>query len=67
LLQAQPTASLDWLYIDTTHDLQMALTAGCVSLGVSYAAPEPDAFHALNPRHVAHSVQELRDWLLANA
>jgi len=52
---------------DTTHDLQMALNAGCVSLGVSYGAHEPDAFHALNPRHVAHSVQELRDWLLANA
>jgi phosphoglycolate phosphatase len=52
---------------DTTHDLQMALNAGCASLGVSYGAHEPDAFHALQPRFVAHSVRELHEWLLANA
>ena len=52
---------------DTTHDLQMALNAGCASLGVSYGAHEPDAFHALQPRHIAHSVRELHDWLLAHA
>ncbi len=52
---------------DTTHDLQMALNAGCPSVGVSYGAHEPDAFNALNPRYVAHSVRQLHDWLLANA
>ena len=52
---------------DTTHDLQMALNAGCASVGVSYGAHEPTEFHALGPRHVAHSVGELHDWLLANA
>jgi phosphoglycolate phosphatase len=52
---------------DTTHDLQMALNAGCASVGVSYGAHEPEIFHALQPRHIAHSVQELRSWLLANA
>ena len=51
---------------DTTHDLQMALNAGCASLGVSYGAHEPDAFHVLNPRFIAHSVAELREWLAAN-
>ena len=51
---------------DTTHDLQMALNAGCASVAVSYGAHEPDAFHALKPRFIAHSVAELRDWLLAN-
>ena len=52
---------------DTTHDLQMALNAACPSVGVSYGAHEPDAFVAdLRPRHVAHSVQELQDWLLPN-
>ncbi len=51
---------------DTTHDLQMALNAGCPSVGVSYGAHEPDAFMALRPRFVAHSVPELHDWLLAN-
>lgn len=51
---------------DTTHDLQMALNAGCPSVGVSYGAHEPDAFAVLAPRNVAHSVQELHDWLLAH-
>ena len=51
---------------DTTHDLQMAFNAGCASVGVSYGAHEPAAFAGLNPLHVAHSVQELQDWLLAN-
>lgn len=52
---------------DTTHDLQMALNAGCASVGVSYGAHEPDAFHELRPLHVAHSVRELHDWLAAHA
>jgi phosphoglycolate phosphatase len=49
---------------DTTHDLQMALNAGCASVGVSYGAHEPAAFDALQPRFVAHSVAELHDWLM---
>ena len=49
---------------DTTHDLQMALNAGCASVGVSYGAHEPSAFDALNPLFVAHSVSDLRRWLL---
>jgi phosphoglycolate phosphatase len=46
---------------DTTHDLQMALNAGCASVGVSYGAHEPDAFHVLQPRAVVHSVQDLQE------
>ena len=49
---------------DTTHDLQMALNAGCARVGVSYGAHEPAAFDALKPRFVAHSVRELHDWLV---
>ncbi|MGI9218485.1 MAG: HAD family hydrolase [Hydrogenophaga sp.] len=52
---------------DTTHDLQMAVNAGCASVGVSYGAHEPDAFHALQPLHIAHSVRDLHDWLGAHA
>lgn len=52
---------------DTTHDLQMALNAGCASVGVSYGAHAPDAFHALDPLFVAHSVPGLHDWLLTHA
>ncbi len=51
---------------DTTHDLQMALNAGCASVGVSYGAHEPSVFNALNPLFIAHSVRELHDWLLVN-
>ena len=52
---------------DTTHDLQMALNAACPSVGVSYGAHESGSFSDLRPRHVAHSVKGLHDWLLANA
>ena len=52
---------------DTTHDLQMALNAGCPSVGVSYGAHEPEAFDLLRPLFVAHTVQDLHDWLLAHA
>lgn len=52
---------------DTTHDLEMARNAGCASVGVSYGAHEPDAFHAFAPLFVAHSVPELHRWLLGEA
>ena len=52
---------------DTTHDLQMALNAGCASVAVSYGAHEPADFHALNPLFVAHTVRDLHDWLLGGA
>lgn len=51
---------------DTTHDLQMALNAGCPSVGVSYGAHEPAAFDVLKPLCVVHSVRELHDWLVAH-
>jgi phosphoglycolate phosphatase len=51
---------------DTTHDLQMALNAACPSVGVSYGAHAPAAFEALRPRHVAHSVPALHEWLRVN-
>lgn len=52
---------------DTTHDLQLALNAGCPSVGVSYGAHEPESFDELKPLFVAHSVASLEAWLLENA
>ncbi len=52
---------------DTTHDLQMALSAGCASVGVSYGAHEPASFEPLHPLFVAHNVRELHDGLLQQA
>jgi phosphoglycolate phosphatase len=45
----------------------MAVNAGCASVGVSYGAHAPDAFGALEPRFIAHSVPELHAWLIDNA
>ena len=52
---------------DTTHDLQMALNAGCPSVAVSYGAHGTEGFYSLEPLLIAHTVQDLHRWLLANA
>lgn len=52
---------------DTTHDLQLALNAGCASVGVSYGAHEPEGLSALKPLFVAPSVAGLAAWLQDNA
>jgi phosphoglycolate phosphatase len=52
---------------DTTHDLQMAINAGCASVAVSYGAHEPEVFEVLKPLCVVHTVQQLHDWLLISA
>jgi phosphoglycolate phosphatase len=52
---------------DTTHDLQMAVNAGCAAVGVGYGAHEPADFGGLTPLFVADSVPALHDWLLRNA
>lgn len=51
---------------DTTHDLQMAIYAGCASVAVSYGAHAPETFAPLHPRYVAHSVPELAAWLISH-
>jgi phosphoglycolate phosphatase len=48
---------------DTTHDLQLAANAGTASLGVAYGAHPHENFAPFAPRHVAHSVADLADWL----
>lgn len=62
---AEPARTL--MVGDTTHDLQMAMNAGCPSVGVSYGAHEPAAFDSLKPMFVAHSVPQLHQWLLEHA
>ena len=52
---------------DTTHDLQMALNAGCASVAVSYGAHAQEGFEALRPQAIVHSVAELHAWLRENA
>jgi phosphoglycolate phosphatase len=52
---------------DTTHDLQMALNAGCPSVAVSYGAHTPEGFEALQPLAIVHSVGGLHAWLRENA
>jgi phosphoglycolate phosphatase len=52
---------------DTVHDLEMAMHAGCASVGVSYGAHEPDTFHLWQPKAIVHSATGLHDWLLTHA
>jgi len=52
---------------DTTHDLQMALNAGCASVAVSYGAHSTEGFGSLAPLAVVHSVAELDSWLIDHA
>jgi phosphoglycolate phosphatase len=52
---------------DTTHDLLMARNAGCASVAVSYGAHPVDGFAELGPLFVAHSVAQLRNWLMEYA
>ncbi|KAF1022088.1 MAG: Pyrophosphatase PpaX [Paracidovorax wautersii] len=52
---------------DTVHDLQMAINAGCASVGVSYGAHPPQGLIDLHPLFVAETTAELHDWLLRNA
>jgi phosphoglycolate phosphatase len=49
---------------DTTHDLQLARNAGTPRVAVSYGAHDHEAFGGFEPLAIAHSTQELRDWLL---
>lgn len=48
---------------DTTNDLQMAVNAGCASVGVSYGAHHFGGFGPFKPLYVAHSVAELQRWM----
>jgi len=52
---------------DTSHDLQMARSAGVDAVAVSYGAHPEETLRALAPRACVASVEELRQWLTANA
>jgi phosphoglycolate phosphatase len=52
---------------DTTHDLLLARNAGVASVGVSFGAHAHEEFAQYEPLFVAHSMQELHNWLLENA
>jgi len=49
---------------DTTHDLEMARSAGMASIGVTYGAHPRAQLEALAPLALAASVGELWPWLL---
>jgi phosphoglycolate phosphatase len=52
---------------DTSHDLEMARSAGVDAVAVTYGAHPGDALRALAPRACVASVRELRAWLTTNA
>ena len=48
---------------DSIYDLQMASHAGCDAVAVSYGLHDAQAFDRFSPRHIAHSIQDLREYL----
>ena len=54
-LGAEPERTL--MVGDTTHDLQLAVNAGCASVAVSFGAHEHAEFAGHRPLHVAHSTR----------
>ena len=52
---------------DTSHDLEMARSAGVDAVAVTYGAHPGAALRALAPRACVASVPELREWLATNA
>ncbi|MEX3629251.1 MAG: HAD-IA family hydrolase [Burkholderia sp.] len=52
---------------DTTHDLQMAASAGAAGVGVAYGAHPPESLATLEPRYIAADVPALAGWLREHA
>ncbi len=52
---------------DTTHDLQMAQSAGVASLAVSYGAHSKEKLLALSPLACVNDTLELQQWLKTHA
>ena len=52
---------------DTTHDLQMAQSAGVASLAVSYGAHPKEKLLALSPLACVNDILELQQWLKTHA
>jgi phosphoglycolate phosphatase len=52
---------------DTSHDLEMARAAGVDALAVTYGAHPEDGLRACGPLSCFSSVQQLKEWLSANA
>jgi phosphoglycolate phosphatase len=52
---------------DTTHDLELAANAGVDAVGVTYGAHDEALLRSRAARHLASSVEDLRQWLALNA
>lgn len=64
-LEVEPPSSL--MIGDTSHDLEMARSAGVAAVGVTYGAHPEHALRALEPLECVSSVLELTQWLENNA
>ena len=51
---------------DTSHDLDMAASAGVDAVAVTYGAHAEDTLRARSPKAIVSSVPELQAWLTAN-
>jgi phosphoglycolate phosphatase len=51
---------------DTTHDIQMAKTAGTDAVAVAYGAHSAETLQSESPRAILFSVDEVWRWLISN-
>jgi phosphoglycolate phosphatase len=63
-LGAEPSRTI--MIGDTSHDLQMAASAGVAAVAVSYGAHPAASLAALAPLALLHSTRELAEWLAQN-
>lgn len=52
---------------DTSHDLDMAKSAGVDAIAVTYGAHAAEALRACGPHHCVDSIDALREWLTKHA
>jgi phosphoglycolate phosphatase len=64
-LEVEPHVTL--MIGDTTHDLDLAQSAGAQGLAVTYGAHPADELARRAPLATVHSVTELREWLECHA
>lgn len=63
-LQCDPSAAL--VVGDTTHDIEMAYSAGAQAVAVGYGAHDSDALRRLTPLDCLESVAALDQWMRAH-
>lgn len=64
ILESQQVAAADAIMIgDTVYDLEMAVHANVVPVGVSYGVHKIERLNKFNPAHILDKITDLPNWL----